>query len=77
MNVLVTGAKGMVGRALCANLKNIRDGKSRKRINNINYYIIDYQIRKNRGWQSEWKAAKIQRTGNHCSIIQKIIPLME
>ena len=49
MNILVTGARGMVGRALCANLKNIRDGKSRKRINNINYYIIDYQIRKIRG----------------------------
>ena len=29
MNILVTGAKGMVGLALCANLKNIRDGKSR------------------------------------------------
>ena len=31
MNVLVTGAKGMVGKALCANLKNIRDGKNRTR----------------------------------------------
>ena len=27
MNILVTGAKGMVGTALCNNLKNIRDGK--------------------------------------------------
>ena len=25
MNILVTGAKGMVGTALCNNLKNIRD----------------------------------------------------
>ena len=33
MNILVTGAKGMVGTALCANLKNIRDGKNRTRPN--------------------------------------------
>lgn len=29
MDVLVTGAKGMVGTALCNNLKNLRDGKDR------------------------------------------------
>lgn len=29
MNILVTGAKGFVGRNLCAELKNIRDGKAR------------------------------------------------
>lgn len=28
MNILVTGAKGMVGTALCNNLKNIRDNKT-------------------------------------------------
>lgn len=27
MNILVTGAKGMVGTALVNNLKNIRDGR--------------------------------------------------
>ena len=31
MNILVTGAKGMVGTALVNNLKNIRDGKNRNR----------------------------------------------
>ena len=31
MNILVTGAKGMVGTALCDNLKTIRDGKNRTR----------------------------------------------
>lgn len=45
MNVLVTGAKGMVGRALAANLKNIRDGKNRTRpalkIEDIYEYDID------------------------------------
>ena len=29
MNILVTGAKGFVGRNLCAMLKNVRDGKDR------------------------------------------------
>lgn len=29
MNILVTGAKGFVGRNLCAQFKNIRDGKAR------------------------------------------------
>ena len=33
MNILVTGAKGMVGTALCNNLKNIRDNKNRTRPN--------------------------------------------
>uniref|UniRef100_UPI004028AF27 polysaccharide biosynthesis C-terminal domain-containing protein n=1 Tax=Lachnospira eligens TaxID=39485 RepID=UPI004028AF27 len=31
MNILVTGAKGMVGTALCNNLKNIRDNKNNTR----------------------------------------------
>ena len=45
MNILVTGAKGMVGTALVNNLKNIRDGKNRTRpnirIDNIYCYDID------------------------------------
>ena len=45
MNILVTGAKGMVGTALCNNLKNIRDGKNRTRpdikIDEIYEYDID------------------------------------
>ena len=44
MNILVTGAKGMVGTALVNNLKNIRDGKNRTRdikIENIYEYDID------------------------------------
>ena len=31
MKILVTGAKGFVGRNLVENLKNIRDGKNRTR----------------------------------------------
>lgn len=45
MNVLITGSKGMVGTALCNNLKNIRDGRNKIRpqikINDIYEYDID------------------------------------
>lgn len=45
MNILVTGAKGMVGTALVNNLKNIRDNKNRTRpgisVNQIFEYDID------------------------------------
>lgn len=45
MNILVTGAKGMVGTALCNNLRNIRDGKNKTRpdlkIDEIYEYDID------------------------------------
>ena len=44
MNILVTGAKGMVGLALCANLKNIRDGKNRTRPNIQIEEIFEYDI---------------------------------
>lgn len=43
MNILVTGAKGMVGTALCNNLKNIRDGKNRTRNIEIQE-IYEYDI---------------------------------
>lgn len=45
MNILVTGAKGFVGRNLVENLKNIRDGKNRTRphlrIEDIYEYDVD------------------------------------
>ena len=45
MNILITGAKGFVGRNLVENLKNIRDGKNRTRpnihVDNIYEYDID------------------------------------
>ena len=44
MNILVTGAKGMAGLALCANLKNIRDGKNRTRPNIQIDEIFEYDI---------------------------------
>lgn len=45
MNILVTGAKGFVGRNLVENLKNFRDGKNRTRpeiqVNEIYEYDLD------------------------------------
>lgn len=44
MNILVTGAKGMVGTALTANLCNIRDNKNRTRPNINIQEIYEYDI---------------------------------
>lgn len=44
MNILVTGAKGMVGIALVNNLKNIRDNKNRTRPNIKIKEIYEYDI---------------------------------
>ncbi len=44
MNILVTGAKGMVGTALVHNLKNIRDGKNRTRPNIHIENIYEYDL---------------------------------
>lgn len=44
MNVLVTGAKGFVGRNLVENLKNIRDGKNRTRPELKIDEIFEYEI---------------------------------
>src|SRR5699024_2384503 len=44
MNILVTGAKGMVGTALVNNLKNIRDNNSRKRSIILIDIIYEYDI---------------------------------
>ena len=43
MNILVTGAKGFVGKNLCAALKNIRDGKDKTRNIKIEE-IFEYDI---------------------------------
>ena len=44
MNILVTGAKGMVGTALVNNLKNIRDKKNRTRPNIVIEDIYEYDL---------------------------------
>ena len=44
MNILITGAKGMVGTALSNNLKNIRDGKNRTRPSIVIDKIYEYDL---------------------------------
>ena len=44
MNILVTGAKGFVGRNLVENLKNIRDGKNRTRPGIVIDDIYEYDL---------------------------------
>ena len=44
MNILVTGAKGMVGTALMANLKNIKENKNRTRPNLQIDEIYEYDL---------------------------------
>ena len=44
MNILVTGAKGMVGTALCANLRNIKENKNRTRPNLHIEEIYEYDL---------------------------------
>ena len=44
MNIFVTGAKGMVGTALVANLKNIKENKNRTRLNLKIDEIFEYDL---------------------------------
>ena len=56
MNILITGARGFVGRNLVENLKTIRDGKNRTRaltIDNIYEYDIDTDPALLSGWCRE------------------------
>ena len=62
MNILVTGAKGMVGTALCNNLKNIRDGKNKARPALDIKEIYEYDPRRS------WTSIAARRTS--CSIWQ-------
>ncbi len=54
MNILVTGAKGMVGTALVNNLKNIRDNKNRTRPNITIDEIYEYDVDSNKNELAEY-----------------------
>ena len=54
MNVLVTGAKGMVGAALCNNLRNLRDGKDRTRPDLAIGEIYEYDLDSTPEQLHEW-----------------------
>ena len=47
MNILVTGAKGFVGKNLCYALKNVKDGKDKTRYNLTVNEIYEYDIDSN------------------------------
>lgn len=54
MRILVTGAKGFVGRNLCAQLKNIRDGKARCYGNVTVDEVMEYDLDTDPGLLGEW-----------------------
>lgn len=64
MNILVTGAKGMIGQALCQNLKNIRDNKNRTRSNIHIDEIYEYDI-----------DSTIEELNNYCSKVDFVFNL--
>lgn len=56
MNILVTGAKGFVGKNLCLSLKNIRDKKDRMHGNIMIHDIYEYDIDTDSALLSEYCA---------------------
>ena len=54
MRILVTGAKGFVGKNLCAQLKNIRDGKARCYGNVTVDEVMEYDPDTDPGLLDEW-----------------------
>lgn len=54
MRILVTGAKGFVGRNLCAQLKNIRDDKARCYGNVTVDEVMEYDLDTDPGLLGEW-----------------------
>ena len=56
MKILVTGAKGFVGKNLCAQLKNIRDGKARNygvTVSEVYEYDLDSTPEELDAWSAE------------------------
>ncbi|MDO5558732.1 MAG: capsular polysaccharide biosynthesis protein CapF [Oscillospiraceae bacterium] len=76
MNILITGAKGFVGKNLTANLYNIKDGKNRTRdisIDNIFEYDIDTDPAELNKYCSEadfvFNLAGVNRPENNCEFM--------
>ena len=44
MNILITGAKGFVGKNLCAALCNVKEGKDKTRPNLVINEIYEYDV---------------------------------
>ncbi len=56
MKILITGAKGFVGKNLCSSLKNIKDGKDRTRSELVIDEIFEYDIDTDRSLLDEYCA---------------------
>ena len=54
MKILVTGAKGFVGKNLCAELRNIKDGKSRCWGDLVVDEVFEYDVDSTAGGVDEW-----------------------
>lgn len=54
MKILVTGAKGFVGRNLCANLRNIKNGFDRTRSSLKIDEIFEYDLDSTPAELEEW-----------------------
>ena len=54
MKILITGAKGFVGRNLCANLRNIQEGKDRTRLDLKIDEVYEYDIDTDPKMLDEW-----------------------
>ena len=54
MKILVTGAKGFVGKNLCAQLNNIKDGKARCYGNVTVDEVMEYDLDTDPGLLDEW-----------------------
>ena len=55
MRILVTGAKGFVGKNLCANLRNIQEGKDKTRPELKIDEIFEYDIDSSPEELNEWR----------------------
>ena len=68
MKILVTGAKGFVGKNLCAQLNNIKDGKARcygeLKISDVFEYDLDSTSEQLDNWCKE--RSEERRVGKEC-----------
>ena len=70
MNILVTGAKGFIGKNLIATLNNIRDGKDKSFKINPNFNIFEYDVDGHHYTQkTQWTSNDVFIVGKTCDVI--------
>lgn len=73
MKILVTGAKGFVGKNLCAELKNIRDGKARCYGDLVIDGVFEYDIDSAQEEKKKHQEYSQSYSCNSCSKIRQVI----